>query len=269
MSTVPNSPVANGAVAGKRGVIDISSTSKVPFGRLVGVELRKMSDTRAGVWLLAILVAVIAVAVVAVAVSTRPAGSPFFNYVLSTTVPLSILLPVLGILLITGEWTQRTTLSTFTLEASRMRVMTAKIAAALAYAVLGLILATGAAALFALAFGSEEPFADTDRALMVNVAILLLLLMLQGVAFGSLLLTSAGAIVAFFLVPVIFNIVISFVGPLRDNAAWFDFASAQMPLMNNALPDGTEWAQLGTSVLIWIVLPLVLGLVRVSRMELK
>ncbi|MFC6153598.1 ABC transporter permease [Nocardioides yefusunii] len=263
------STLSSDANAPRRGVIDVAATSKVPFLRLVSVEMRKMTDTRAGIWLLAILVAVVAVAVVAVAVTSRPDGAPFFGYVLSTTVPLSILLPVLGILLITGEWTQRTTLSTFTLESSRMRVMTAKIVTALLYAVLGLALAAGAAALFALAFGADQAFESANWPLLLNVAVLLTILMLQGVAFGTLILSSAGAIVAFFLVPVIFSIVLSFFSGLSEHVAWFDTQAAQASLMNDALPSATEWAQLGTTSLIWIVLPLVVGLVRIARMELK
>ena len=37
---------------GAPGMIDISGSAKVPFSRLVRVELRKMADTRAGFWLL-------------------------------------------------------------------------------------------------------------------------------------------------------------------------------------------------------------------------
>ena len=43
------------AAATTPGMIDISQASKVPFSRLVRVELRKMADTRAGFWLLSVL----------------------------------------------------------------------------------------------------------------------------------------------------------------------------------------------------------------------
>ena len=39
---------------------------------------------------------------------------------------MGILLPVLGILLVTSEWSQRTAMVTFTLEPSRSRVIAAK-----------------------------------------------------------------------------------------------------------------------------------------------
>ncbi len=36
--------------------LDVSQTRSVPFGRLVSVEIRKMADTRAGIWLLGLTV---------------------------------------------------------------------------------------------------------------------------------------------------------------------------------------------------------------------
>ena len=40
--------------------IDVSGTQQVPFSRLVTVEMRKMGDTRAGLWLLIAIVAITA-----------------------------------------------------------------------------------------------------------------------------------------------------------------------------------------------------------------
>ena len=42
MSTATSAPMT----------LDVSQTARVPFSRLVSVELRKMFDTRAGQWLL-------------------------------------------------------------------------------------------------------------------------------------------------------------------------------------------------------------------------
>ncbi len=39
--------------------LDVAGTPRVPFARLVRTELRKMSDTRAGRWLLGITVGVL------------------------------------------------------------------------------------------------------------------------------------------------------------------------------------------------------------------
>ena len=46
--------------------MDISDTPRVPFARLVSTELRKMTDTRAGRWLLGITVTVLVAVMVIV-----------------------------------------------------------------------------------------------------------------------------------------------------------------------------------------------------------
>ena len=58
------------------------------------------------------------------------------SYLGLSVLPMAILLPVLGIMSATQEWSQRTGLTTFTLEPRRGRVVTAKVVAA---ALLGLI----------------------------------------------------------------------------------------------------------------------------------
>jgi ABC-2 type transport system permease protein len=248
---------------------DVAGSRRVPFLRLVQVEMRKMADTRAGLWLLIITGAIIVVAIAAVAWTNRSTGADFTSYFLSSAVPQTLLFPVLSILLITGEWTQRTTLTTFALEPSRMRVMAAKLSAALLYGFLGMVLAAVVGSLATLAFGSPDPWEGAGFGLFVNLFLLQTVGVLMGAALGALLLTSAGAIVLFFVLPVIFSIVVSFVPFLRDHQQWFDLSIAQMPLMNDVLPVGEEWAYLGTASLIWIVLPLALGLLRISRMEFK
>lgn len=249
---------------------DVSGTARVPFTRLVKVELRKMADTRAGYWLLLFTGLIIVVAIVAVAWTSRSTGASFGAYMFSTAMPLQFLLPILGILLITGEWTQRTTLSTFTLEASRMRVMASKIVAALIFALIAMVFATVVAAIVTLAFGDDDPWRDLQSAMIFHLVLLLVLGTMQGVAFGAVLLSSAGAIVAFFAVPIVFSLVMSFMpDAISTNLDWIDISIAQMPFMTNEAASGGDWARLGTASSLWILLPLVIGLLRIKRMELK
>src|SRR4051812_1823564 len=91
------------------------SVSAVPFGRLLRAELRKLMDTRAGFWLLT-AIGLITVAVVVVFLCVADADQlTYMNFVGATATPQSLLLPVLGILAVTAEWSQRTGLVTFTL----------------------------------------------------------------------------------------------------------------------------------------------------------
>ncbi len=96
-------------------------TSGVPFTRLVHVELRKMLDTRAGRWLLIGIAGVIAVALT-ITFFDNGGQHPYGLYLQATTVPMALILPVVGILAVTSEWCQRTGLVTFGLEPRRARV---------------------------------------------------------------------------------------------------------------------------------------------------
>ena len=92
----------------------------------------------------------------------------------------------------------------------------------------------------------------------------------QGLAFGMLLMNSAAAIVTYFVLPIVFNIVFSLVEALRDPAPWIDLGTAQTPLFELDDPlTGEEWAQVGVTAVIWILLPLVLGVIRLLHSELK
>lgn len=267
------------AVAHSR-TFDTTGTSKVPFGRLVGVELRKMADTRAGVWLLGVI-AVITVAVIVVfyfVTTDDLQGRTFFNFLSITSQPLTFLLPVLGILLITGEWGQRTALTTFALEPSRVKVIAAKTVAALLYGVAALLLAVGVAAVATAVGGGSDPWAGDEVSQVAKMLLVVVLGVLQGVAFGLVLLSSAGAIVLFFVLPLAFSLVASLWGWLGERAQWLDLATAQAPLMDidpaTGMPlggdmTGDQWLNLASVTAIWIVLPFVIGLVRVIRSEIK
>ena len=104
--------------------LDLSGTRSLPFGRLVRVELRKTYDTRAGRWLLicmGILTALVMGIQLAVVV-VQDISVGYRDFMTSTSFSIAILLPILGILLLTSEWGQRTAMVTFTLEPRRPRV---------------------------------------------------------------------------------------------------------------------------------------------------
>jgi len=105
------------------------------LGRLVAVELRKTVNTRAGFWL-QVAIPALTVAVVVVRLLVGGAADHTFQSVLDAGLqPAAILLPVLGILLLTSEWSQRTGLITFTLVPVRSRVLGAKLIASLLRAI--------------------------------------------------------------------------------------------------------------------------------------
>jgi len=178
--------------------------------------------------------------------------------------PGAVLLPIIGILLVSSEWSQRTALITFTLVPRRMRVMAAKLAAGLALGVILLALSLLVAAAATLAIGGEWTLSAD---ILGQITILVLTAMVTGIAFGALFLSSAPAIVLSFVLPLGWAALAS-IRFLKDAGEWLDTTRTTAPLTERAL-SGEEWAQLGTSMLLWLVLPLAIGLIRIARDEIR
>ncbi|QLQ11221.1 MAG: hypothetical protein HZY75_13575 [Nocardioidaceae bacterium] len=123
------------------GTLDVSSTKPVPMSRLIKTELRKMGDTRAGLWLLISIAAITVIVTVAFFIWGDRDEMTWGTLSSFGAIPLAFLLPVLSILLITQEWGQRTALVTFSQVPHRGKVITAKVIAALIFAVAGLLIA--------------------------------------------------------------------------------------------------------------------------------
>ncbi len=252
--------------------LDVSGTRRVPFTRLTSVELRKMADTRAGIWLLGLIVAITAVFMVIFFIVADADDRIFGNFIGIAATPQGFLLPVLGILLVTSEWSQRTAMVTFALEPSRPRVILAKVAAALMLGFGAFIAAIVIGALCTLVGGADDGFGGLEVSVFLLFLALQLLTVLQGLAYGLIFLNTPAAIVVFFVLPIASSIVFSLVPSMADSAPWLDLGTAQQPLFEASTGfelTGEQYAQLGTTALIWIVLPFVAGWFRVMRAELK
>ncbi len=241
----------------------------IPMSRLVNVELRKMADTRSGMWLLIGLAAITLVIVAIYYFTAEASERTFLHFMEATLGPQGFLLPVLGILLVTSEWSQRTGLVSFTLVPLRGRVVTAKVLAGLTAGVAAIVLSVGFASLATALSGTPNGFAHFGLDELGKFAILQITGILQGLAFGLLFLSSAPAIVSYFVFPTALNIVGSLWPPLGNVQPWIDLWASQAPLFTSDDLTNQQWAQIGTSNLIWVVLPFVLGLVRVLRAEVK
>ena len=108
-------------------------------------------DTRAARWLLALVgVSTVAMMLVPVLAPTT-FDQTYAGYLRVAALGLTILLPVVAILLVTGEWSQRSVMTTFTQVPRRLRVLNAKLAVSLllggAGAAFGAVVAAGAAGL--------------------------------------------------------------------------------------------------------------------------
>jgi ABC-2 type transport system permease protein len=232
--------------------------------RLSRVELRKMADTRAGFWLLLVIVLMAAAIVTITLIAGKADDKDFFSLFQGTLWVVSILLPVLGILVVTSEWSQRTGLTTFALVPERGRVLTAKLMAAICLA-----LAATVACLVTAAAGNLVAGGDWSLSLgaVGRGALFETLGLLGGVAFGLAFMNSALAIVLYYILPTVWSILAQ-IHAIEKPAKWLDTGQTVQPLVDGGM-SGTEWAQLGTSMALWVGLVLLIGFWRLRRTELK
>lgn len=238
--------------------------------RLTRVELRKTSDTRAGFWLLLVVGLTTVAAVALLLFAGDEQDRTLANYFAITQLPISLLLPVLGILLVTSEWSQRTAMTTFALVPARSRVLTAKVLAATVLGVLGVAAAAVASALGAFltpVLTSDGAAWSLSGAQVGQVLVAQVVTVLVGVAFGMLLLSSPLAIVLYFVLPTVVTVVSNTVGSLTWMRDWLDLGTTLAPMYDGTL-DGQGWAQVATSLALWGVVPLVAGWVRIERSEI-
>lgn len=256
---------------------DVASTPRVPFGRLVRVELRKLADTRAGRWLLISIVALtLLVLVIQMAVVLGNDLHPkYVDFLQGANTPMGILLPVLGVLSITSEWSQRTAMVTFTLEPSRMRVVLAKVVSLLVVSVVALVVGMSLGALTNVlygAFSGNTVVWGSVGKLVLTYFVLFVLSLASGFALGALFLNSPAGIVVYFVysfvLPVPFAIGAALMSWFNDLRPWVDFNFAETPLGDGTI-HGSGWAHLVTSGLIWLGLPLAIGIWRIGRTEVK
>lgn len=241
----------------------------VPFRRLLIVEIRKLVDTRAGRRLLGIC-ALATAATVWGSIVWIPDLTPMALFGLAVT-PAALLVPVVAILSATAEWSQRTGLVTFALEPRRHRVVAAKLVVSVLAGVIAsaacLVLAMGGLGV-AAALGDSAGTWALDGAEIAGVTFVLVLTMLQASAFGFALLNSPAAIVLFFVLPTLMTTLSMLSTWFAERAAWLDLGAAGMPFLNGTA-SGADWTHLASAAALWIALPLLIGLVRIARSDLK
>jgi hypothetical protein len=181
--------------------------------------------------------------------------------------PQKLLLPAIGILAVASEWSQRTGLVTFTLVPDRPRVLRAKFAAVLALGALVVVTVLAAAALGTLLGqlrGGSGSFA-LGAGGAGEIVLLLLIALVEGLAFGMAFLHSAVAVSLFYVVPNLWSVLINS-SASSGVAAWVDLN--QTPLYDHHMT-ATNWAQVLVAVSLWVLVPLAVGLLRVRRAEIK
>lgn len=242
-----------------------SAPRPIPFSRLVRVEWAKATDTRAARWLLAfVALSTAGIMLVPVLVPTS-FDQTYASYLRVAALGLSILLPVVAVLLFTGEWSQRSVITTFTQEPRRIRVVNAKLAVSMALGgagalVGGVITAAG----LGLATASGRVLdANLSAGAITGYLLYVLLNVLAAVALGALLQSSAAAIAATFALPAAFALLGTASTLVSE---WIDMSTPWNWVLEN------DWSghvpQISVSIVFWVVVPLAAGVVRTIRRDI-
>lgn len=238
----------------------------IPFTRLLRVEWGKATDTRSARWLLTITGLVTVAIMLAPILAKKSIAQTSEHYLQFPAFVLSTLLPVVAILTLTTEWTQRTVLTTFTQEPRRARVFGAKVLVsailALAAAAFGALVAFGG--LWLVEAGGRHIVTNVGWGSLVGFPAFMLANVLLGAAFAAVLQNTAAAIVLVFVLPTAFGLV---GGAVHWLQIWFDPGTTFSWMV-----DG-KWSghvpNIAVSVVTWVLLPLAAGLVRTVRREIK
>ena len=248
----------------------------IPITRLVKVELRKMFNTRSGFWMLISIGVLSVIATGAVIVFAPDSDVTYASFATAIGFPMSVILPMIAILAVTSEWSQRSGLTTFTLVPSRGRVIGAKAIATLLVGLGSVAVAFALGALGNVA-GSALAGVDTVWNISLSMAPQMVLGNLVGMAIGFtlgvLLRNSAAAIVGYFVVSLVMPGILVLLAQVRswfeDLQPWIDWNETQVALFEGDTNTGEEWAMLGSTTMIWIVIPLVVGVLFLRRSEVK
>lgn len=254
-----------------------ATVARVPLMRITAVELRKMVDTRSGFWLIA-SIAITAVLVTAGVILFTPDGQLMYSsFPSAIRVPVVVILPLVALLAVTSEWTQRGGLTTFTLVPHRRRVIAGKAIASVTIAIAAMALTFAVGAL-----GNLVGAAVTGTSLVWDVTVTqglhyvlgMVLSLAVGFMFGVLIRASTGAIVAYFVYSLFLPGLLGWLAISQqwfaDLQPWTDLAFAVGVLFGFGEALAVEqWANIGVTAFAWLVVPLLVGLRLVMRAEVK
>jgi ABC-2 type transport system permease protein len=257
--------------------LDVSGTPHVPLSRLVTVEVRKALDTRAGRWLVLGILGVVVLVEVIVALVVNDDDRNFSTFLQIAGGVLGYFLPIVVVMLVTSEASQRNGLVTFTLEPKRSRIVLAKFLAGVSLALGVMVLAVVLAVLtnlLATATGGDGSWSVDGGLLFYALFLSNVIGILVGFALATLIMNTPGAIVAYFaytlILPSAAGILSAISNGFEKVAPWIEFNTAQTPLVSEPYsPTGEEWAQIAVTGFIWLIIPLALGIWRLLRIEFK
>ena len=238
------------------------------FLKLVTIELRKSVNTRSGRVLIAAILLLAGAAIIWQLTHLPQGPAGFDGFLSAAATGVLLILPVIGVMAMTSEWTQRTALTTFTLSPRRIRVQLAKFVSAIVLSAVLMsavvVLALAGTALAGAVTDHTTSYADFGGQLAGGYLAMALNVMMAA-AFGALIAQTAVGILVYYIAPTAW----SFAGPalFKDNANWLDVFGAFGRIAERDLHGMVP--ETLTAVGVWVVLPTIVGLWASSRREVK
>ena len=238
----------------------------IPFGALLRAELRKTTSVRAARWLLAGTAALAVAAEAIPLIFTHDVSQTRASFLTWSALGVSRLLPIVLLMAMTSEWSQRTAMTTFALEPRRGRVLTAKALAGLCVAAAAGVFSFAVATITVLAAahpGHHHIGTGWDWAELGGFAVFVIATSAIGIAVGAAVQNTAAAIVTYFALAAAFSILM--VPALEKVGDWVNTAQTFGWLLDGQFHGHT--AQIAVSAAVWIALPLAIGTVRTLRRD--
>ena len=220
-----------------------------------------MFDTRSGFWLIASIGITGLIATIATIAFAPDQDLTYYNFAKAVGFPITVILPMIALLSITSEWSQRSGLTTFTYVPNRRRVVGAKTLSAVIVAVASMLFAFVVGALgnvvgstiagtptvwdlsvaHAVDDRAGQPGLAADRHHARHAA-------------PQLRRRPGRVLRLVLLVPNLSGLLATSQDWFEHVQPWVDLNFAQTSLFEG-MHTGAEWAHVAATVLIWIVLP--------------
>ena len=252
-----------------------AAPARIPLSRITRVELRKSLDTRAGFWLLASIGIASLLATGAVIAFAPTDQFTYSTFTLAIGFPMSVILPMVAILSVTAEWSQRSGLTTFTLVPHRGRILVGKAIAAVAIAVVSMLVAFPVGALGNIIGSAIHGVPTVWDQGVVDVLYMVAgntLLLMVGFMLGVLIRSSTAALVAYLVYAFVAPTLLMFLAVnqkwFADLQPWIDPNYSQDALFQGGFTT-EQWAQLAVTSVVWLLVPLTVGVLGLLRSEVK
>ena len=182
---------------------------------------------------------------------------------------------MIAALSITGEGSQRSGLTTFTMVPHRERVIGAKVLTSLSVGVAAMLFAFAVGAIgnvVGTAINGTDMISDVSVVEVRTSCSAACSACSPAPCWASLFRSSVGSLVGYFLyafvLPSLYGVLTPSVGWFQDVRPWIDLNLAESFLFEGKVV-GEQWANIAVTTGIWIILPALIGLRLVMKSEVK